>query len=77
MSSQDPVERRCGPDVASAAIAQLRLLDRHPTLRTLLERRTIRAYADRAVEPALIDADRKSTRLNTSHIQKSRMPSSA
>ena len=26
---------------------------------------------------ALVDADRKSTRLNSSHIQKSRMPSSA
>jgi len=56
MSSQDPVERRYGPGAASAAIAQLNLLDRHPALRTVLERRTIRIYADRPVEPALIDA---------------------
>ena len=28
-------------------------------------------------EKVLMDADRKSTRLNSSHIQKSRMPSSA
>ena len=27
--------------------------------------------------PEMVDADRKSTRLNSSHIQKSRMPSSA
>ena len=28
-------------------------------------------------DPILVDLDRKSTRLNSSHIQKSRMPSSA
>ena len=31
----------------------------------------------REVRLALLEADRKSTRLNSSHIQKSRMPSSA
>ena len=35
------------------------------------------AAADRAVLERLIKSDRKSTRLNSSHIQKSRMPSSA
>ena len=33
--------------------------------------------AERQGAPALITQDRKSTRLNSSHIQKSRMPSSA
>ena len=30
-----------------------------------------------AIDQTLMNADRKSTRLNSSHIQKSRMPSSA
>ncbi len=56
MSSQDPVEVRYGADAAGAAVAQLKLLDIHPALRTVLERRTIRAYAERPVAPALIEA---------------------
>src|SRR3981081_79324 len=56
MSSQNPVELRYGADAAGPAIERLTLLDTHPALRAVLERRTIRAYADRAVEPALIDA---------------------
>ena len=36
-----------------------------------------RLYEDAERLPEAADADRKSTRLNSSHIQKSRMPSSA
>ena len=38
---------------------------------------TIEDQRDPLLVPTGVDADRKSTRLNSSHIQKSRMPSSA
>src|SRR5437773_5359897 len=56
MPSHNPVEFRYGTNAASPAIAQLKLLETRPALRTMLERRVIRAYTDRPVEPALIDA---------------------
>ena len=43
--------------------------------RSYAERQGIRKWYTDA--QALVDEDRKSTRLNSSHIQKSRMPSSA
>ena len=42
-----------------------------------LDRRKARARRERWLVPATEAGDRKSTRLNSSHIQKSRMPSSA
>ena len=36
-----------------------------------------RAFDEEVLEPTTLALDRKSTRLNSSHIQKSRMPSSA
>ena len=41
------------------------------------ERRMERQRARRALDKKLPDRDRKSTRLNSSHVKRSRMPSSA
>ena len=52
------------------------------TARVMGNARNVDKYADysdafQGVEAGMAAADRKSTRLNSSHIQKSRMPSSA
>ena len=65
------------PDAAVPGEPKAILGDRRPkqVAAELLEPRTIFGwYGQVGVE---IEADRKSTRLNSSHIQKSRMPSSA
>ena len=53
----------------------------HVTRQLHLNRGTVRVWRTRwrtcAPKLAQVEADRKSTRLNSSHIQKSRMPSSA
>ena len=45
-------------------------------IKTMLERSSIRAYTDEKLTQEQI-SDRKSTRLNSSHLAISRMPSSA
>ena len=56
-----------------------RVMDSNPLERergiTILAKNTAVTY--RNVKINIVDTDRKSTRLNSSHIQKSRMPSSA
>ena len=58
--------------------AQQRIVDRLPNFMAEANRTPYSSLEARA-QRALLDAvgDRKSTRLNSSHIQKSRMPSSA
>ena len=43
----------------------------------LAEARSVRSYFTPGLASLILEGDRKSTRLNSSHIQKSRMPSSA
>ena len=71
-------------DLEAATVRQLfaRLGEKFPALAPHLETGSAVAidgqiYQDALFQPIGPDRDRKSTRLNSSHIQKSRMPSSA
>ena len=61
----------------AATIENVRLWDHQPLLDTFGQLQEIRTYYDFASVDNDRYPDRKSTRLNSSHIQKSRMPSSA
>ena len=67
----------------SVAAADLELLRKYdtPTICNVIELFDIRprtaGYMDGRIRACFPEIDRKSTRLNSSHIQKSRMPSSA
>ena len=74
---QDRVERRLAAILAAdvAGYSRLMGLDEEGTLTRLKAHR--RALIDPKIQEHHGRIDRKSTRLNSSHIQKSRMPSSA
>ena len=53
-SSENLMQRRYGLAPDGAALASL--LQRHPALAAMMDRRTVRRYTDQSVPPALIDA---------------------
>ena len=64
-------------EATTSAVRQLfAVVERYPDLHSQQNVRALQAEIER-LEAVIADRDRKSTRLNSSHIQKSRMPSSA
>ena len=74
---QEEKQVRVGLDIGSTTI-KCAVLDEHDALIYSTYERHYSHILEKAQELLrLIDADRKSTRLNSSHMPKSRMPSSA
>ena len=65
-----------GADISSSAIKMVEIVEAGKSLYRV-ERYAIEPLPKDSVVEGNINKDRKSTRLNSSHIQKSRMPSSA
>ena len=64
--------------VLASVGCRVRMLERNPVVAALLDDGLARGYADAEIGGWLQERlDRKSTRLNSSHVRKSRMPSSA